>query len=78
MRIFFLLGIVLLSLGCKDDKQQSMVSEKPIVTLDSLSKEIVKVPLNILSPDAEKNLENFDDFQKLRKHNNTMQSANEK
>ncbi len=76
MRIFLLLGILLLSFGCKDDKKQSIASERPIVKLDSLSKEKVKVSLKALSSDAEKNLENFDDFQNLRKLITTMQSAN--
>ncbi len=76
MRLFLLLGIVLLCFGCKKEtnvKTQEHVSTKP---LDSLSKQHIELDLLKLSIQAEKDLSSFEDFANLKNLAQTMRGAN--
>ncbi len=76
MRIFLLIGITLLCFGCQDDRKAKINTEKPIIKLDSLSTEKIKLDLVKLSTEAEKNLESFEDFQNLRNLITTLRGSN--
>ena len=77
MRTFLFLGIILLCFGCQNQSTTNNAQEeKPVSTLDSLSKERVKIEILQLSPEAIKSLESFHDFQNVKSIVNTMHSAN--
>ncbi len=76
MRLVLLLGIITICFGCKTEKSSEVQEEIKIKKIDSLSKEKVKIELLKLSPEAEKDLEIFEDFQNLRNMMLTMHKAN--
>ncbi len=76
MRIFLFLGIILICFGCQSEKTTNIQGKRPVAKLDSLSKEKIKLNLLKLSPEAEKSLENFEDFQNLRSFITVLRSEN--
>ncbi|WP_103068845.1 hypothetical protein [Aquimarina sediminis] len=76
MRIFLFLGIILVCFACQSEKTTNTQEKTPVIKLDSLSKEKSKVELLKLSPEAEKSLESFDDFQNVRSMIISMNNAN--
>ncbi len=76
MKRFLFIGILLICIGCQNENTTNTKQEKPIAQLDSLSKEkIILNPLK-LSPEAEKSLENFEDFQNLRSFITSLRNGN--
>jgi len=76
MRLFLLIGIIIICFGCKTEKPSGIQEEMNIKRIDSLSKEKIKTELLKLSPESEKDLEIFEDFQNLRNIMVTMHKAN--
>ena len=74
-KLFFVLSISTL-IGCKSEVQQKVTPEKTQVELDSLSKERVQVNLMQLSPESEKDLASFNDFQNLKALIKTLHQSN--
>ena len=76
MRLFLLAGILLFCFGCNDSTTSDSKEEIAIIKLDSISKEKIKSELLKLSPDAEKELESFEDFQNLKSIIHTLHKSN--
>ncbi|GAA4276531.1 hypothetical protein [Aquimarina mytili] len=76
MRLFLLLGSLLLCFGCKTENTSALQDDIKVEKIDSLSKEKIKSELLKISPEAEKSLESFEDFQNLRSLMHTMHDAN--
>lgn len=76
MRIFLFLGITLICFGCQNKKTTNNQEKIAIAKLDSLSKEKINLELLKLSSEAEKSLENFNDFQDVKIMMETMRNAN--
>ncbi len=74
-RLFFL-GIIILCFACKKEKQSDITEVKPKAQLDSLSIDKINLNLLKLSPEAEKDLENFEDFKNLKSFVQTLSTAN--
>ncbi|WP_024770025.1 hypothetical protein [Aquimarina macrocephali] len=76
MRIFLFLGIILVCFGCQGEKTTNIQGKNPVAKLDSLSKEKIKLNLLKLSPEAERSLEIFEDFQNLRSFITVLRNGN--
>lgn len=76
MKQFLFIGILLICIGCQNENTANPQQEKPVNQLDSLSKEKIKLEPLKLSPQAEKSLENFEDFQNLRNFVTTLRNEN--
>lgn len=78
MRLLLYIGIVLVTIciGCKEEPAVTVTEETQIIVLDSLSKEKIKLDALKLSPESSKDLENFEDFQNLKKLIHTMRKSN--
>ncbi len=74
--LFFYILSFLICLGCKKDAPSVSKEDNIKVQLDSLSKEKITLDILKLSPEAEKDLESFEDFKSLRKIAHTMHTAN--
>ncbi len=73
---FFFLGILILCCACKNEKELPAENQQPVAQLDSLSKAKINLNLLPLSPEAEKDLETFEDFKNLRSFVQTLSTAN--
>ncbi|WP_109301788.1 hypothetical protein [Aquimarina sp. AU474] len=76
MRLFLLLGIILLCFGCKNETNVNVQEDIQIMPLDSLSKKSISLDLLKLSTQAEKDLSSFEDFKNLKNLTQTMRGAN--
>ncbi|WP_025741994.1 hypothetical protein [Aquimarina pacifica] len=74
--VFFITVTILLCTGCNNETVSTEQKTEPIAKLDSLSKEKIKIELLELSPEAEKSLEDFEDFQNLRVFIKSLNTAN--
>ncbi len=66
MRFFLFFGVLLFCFSCKNENPNEVQDQIKVDKLDSLSKQKIKVDLFKLSPESEKDLESFEDFQNLR------------
>lgn len=77
MRIIYLLGSVLLYLGCANDTTEPIVNDQKVVSvLDSLSTQKINVALLQLSSEAEESIEELEDFKNLRSMMVSLNEAN--
>jgi len=77
MRIIYLLGSVLLYLGCANDSTEPTVKDQKVVSvLDSLSTQKINVALLQLSSEAEESIEELEDFKNLRSMMVSLNEAN--
>ena len=77
MRIIYLLGSVLLYLGCANDTTEPIVNDQKVVSvLDSLSTQKINVALLQLSSEAEESIEELEDFKNLRSMMISLNEAN--
>ncbi|WP_271782400.1 hypothetical protein [Aquimarina algiphila] len=76
MKRFLFIGILLICIGCQSENTANTQEEKPVAQLDSLSKEKIKLEPLKLSPQAEKSLKNFEDFQNLRNFVISLRNGN--
>ncbi len=76
MRTYIFFVAILLFVGCKKETTTVKGTKESPTPLDSLSTEKISVKLMELSPEAEKNLEDFEDFQNLRTFITSLNSSN--
>ncbi len=76
MRLILFLGTLLLCFGCNTENTSAVQDDIKVEKIDSLSKEKIKSELLNVSPEAEKNLESFEDFQNLRNLIRTLHDTN--
>jgi len=77
MRIIYLLGSILLYLGCANDTTEPIVNDQKVVSvLDSLSTQKINVALLQLSSEAEESIEELEDFKNLRSMMVSLNEAN--
>ncbi|WP_405208687.1 hypothetical protein [Aquimarina sp. LLG6339-5] len=73
--LYTLLTLTIICVGCK--KENTTIQEEvEIVKLDSLSKEKAEIDVLKLSPQASKDIENFEDFQNLKNLIVSMSKSN--
>ncbi len=76
MRLMLILGIMIFCFSCKKEINPDAEQAQNISKLDSLSDEKVKLNLLLLSNEANKAIESFEDFQNLRSIIKSMHNAN--
>ncbi|AXT57511.1 hypothetical protein J8L88_00140 [Aquimarina sp. MMG015] len=73
--LYTVVTVTIICVSCK--KENTTIQEEvEIVKLDSLSKEKVEIDVLKLSPQASKDIENFEDFQNLKKLIVSMSKSN--
>ncbi|MFC5048122.1 hypothetical protein ACFSTE_01745 [Aquimarina hainanensis] len=67
---------ILCFIGCKQEQSNTGIETEETIVLDSLAKEKNKIKILKLSPQAEKDLESYKDFDNLRKLIRSLNNSN--